>query len=133
MNLDATNENGFRISANDYAFLEEDINRAVNICHGSAKAGGWWVKDRNIGEALMLIVSEIAEAMEGHRKNQMDDHLPHRKMIEVELADALIRIFDVAGGTCDDLGGAIAEKIHYNQTRADHKLENRMKEGGKAY
>ncbi|XUM19805.1 hypothetical protein ACRAVF_19255 [Bradyrhizobium oligotrophicum S58] len=41
----------------------------------------------------MLIVSEIAEAMEGERKSLMDDHLPHRKMVEVELADTLILHF----------------------------------------
>ncbi len=35
--------------------------------------------------------------MEGERKDLMDDKLPHRKMAEVELADALIRIFDYAG------------------------------------
>ena len=45
-----------------------------------------------VAEKLALIHSEISEAMEGARKNLMDDKLPHRKMIEVELADALIRI-----------------------------------------
>lgn len=53
---------------------------------------------RNKGELLMLMVSEIAEAMEGERKDLMDDKLPHRQMAEVELADTLIRIFDYAGG-----------------------------------
>lgn len=42
----------------------------------------------------MLIISELAEAMEGHRKNLQDDKLPHRKMLEVELADAVIRRLD---------------------------------------
>src|ERR1051326_6611485 len=54
--------------------------------------------DRNKGELLMLTVSEIAEAMEGLRKDLYDDHLPTRKMVEVELADALIRALDFAGG-----------------------------------
>lgn len=53
--------------------------------------------NRNMGEMLMLVVSEIAECMEGERKNLMDDHLPHRKMAEVELADAVIRIADIVG------------------------------------
>jgi hypothetical protein len=52
---------------------------------------------RNRGEMFMLMVSEIAEAMEGERKDLMDDHLPHRKMAEVELADAVIRIMDYCG------------------------------------
>jgi NTP pyrophosphatase (non-canonical NTP hydrolase) len=81
----------------------------------------------------MLIVSEVAEAMEGHRKDLMDDKLPHRKMIEVELADTMIRIFDLAGAKGYDLGGAINDKMAYNAQRADHKIENRLKPGGKAY
>jgi len=109
-------------------------------CHGAAVAGGWW-KDprtgeriqRNTGEMLMLITSEIAEAMEGHRKNLMDDKLPHRKMFEVELADAVIRIFDLAGSEGFDLGAAIAEKITFNLDRPDHKPEARLAAGGKSY
>ncbi len=58
----------------------------------------------------MLAVSELAEAMKGHRQDLMDDKLPHRKMFEVELADALIRIFDTAAVFCDDLPGAFVEK-----------------------
>lgn len=65
----------------------------------------WWEDletgkplDRNMGELCMLVVSELAEAMEGHRKNLMDDKLLHRKMFEVELADAMIRLLDIAGG-----------------------------------
>lgn len=64
----------------------------------------WWVDihtgapiDRDVGELFMLMVSEIAEAMEGERKNLMDDHLPNRPMAEVELADTTIRILDYAG------------------------------------
>lgn len=57
----------------------------------------------------------------------------HRPGIEVELADAVIRIFDLAGGFNLDLGGAIAEKPAYNANRADHKPENRKLDGGKAY
>lgn len=81
----------------------------------------------------MLIVSEIAEAMEGERKNLMDDKIPSRKMAEVELVDALIRIFDFAGGFGYDLQGAFEEKMLFNASRKDHSHEARKQEGGKSF
>lgn len=72
-------------------------------------------------------------AGEGARKDLMDDKLPHRKMLEVELADTLIRIFDFAGGYGLDLEGALREKLAFNKVREDHKPENREKEGGKRW
>lgn len=179
-------------------------------------AAGWWsdlktgasiVSTRNVGELLMLCVSEICEGAEGLTGNLMDDKLPHRQMIEVELADFCIRVFDLIGsrgyqgqvavsfdtlkaadghlrvvfdplGTPTDyllriirfvseamehhrkgrgpamvsplayalhgalilgeildldVGAAIAEKRAFNATRADHKVENRRADGGKAY
>ena len=103
-------------------------------CHKDAVEAGWWSKPiQNVAEKLCLIHSEISEAMEGYRKDLMDDHLPHRKMIEVELADAVIRIFDLAGWLGLDLYGAIDEKLAYNRTRADHKPENRAKANGKRF
>ena len=119
---------------------EKQINNLVTKIHNQNVIAGWWGDlhtgepvDRNMGELLCLVHSEISEAMEGHRKDLMDDKLPHRKMLEVELADAVIRIFDIAGAYEFDLGGAIMEKLEFNRTRADHKAENRKEEGGKAY
>lgn len=131
-----------------------DTNALVELCHGLADEAGWWtcqktglklkevIKDpqndyeRIVGPALVaqklcLIHSEVSEAMEGHRKNLMDDKLPHRKMIEVELADAVIRIMDLAGAMNLDLGGALVEKLVFNTQRPDHKPENRAADGGK--
>ena len=111
--------------------LAEDVHKA------NAK---WWIDiktgdplDRNVGELLCLVHSEISEAMEGHRKGLMDDKLPHRSMLEVELADAVIRIFDIAAGRGLDLGGAYVEKMKYNSTRKDHTIESRLAEGGKKF
>lgn len=114
------------------------LNALSDLCYGLSAKGGWWTNletdeplERNKGEMLMLIVTEISEAMEGVRKGLPDDKLPHRAMEEVELVDAMIRIFDYAGGFGFDLGGALVEKLRFNQTREDHKLENRKKDGGK--
>jgi len=99
----------------------------------------WWHDadgqpiERNKAELLCLIHSEVSEAMEGERKSLMDDKLPHRPMAEVELADALIRILDYAGGFGYDLHGAYEEKMAYNATRHDHTHAARQAEGGKKF
>lgn len=93
----------------------------------------WEPIERNKGELLMLMVSEIAEAMEGERKGLMDDKLPHRRMAEVELVDALIRIFDYAGAYGYDLEGAYREKTAYNAQREDHTHKHRLAPGGKKW
>jgi NTP pyrophosphatase (non-canonical NTP hydrolase) len=98
----------------------------------------WWLDPetkqpvkRNVGETLMLIVSELGEAMEAHRRQARDSHLPHRPGLEVELADALIRLVDCCAGYRLDLAGAVCEKLRYNLLRSDHNLEERAKPGGK--
>lgn len=121
--------------------IKNEINNVVKTCHDAAFNAGWWVNSNGdtrdnpmcFSQKLMLIVSEVAEAMEGDRKNLMDDKLPHREMREVELADAVIRIFDLAGAYKMDLGGAVEEKLAFNAIRPDHKKESREAEGGKAY
>lgn len=75
-----------------------------------------WETNRKLAR-IALMHTELSEAVEGIRKNAMDDKLPHRSMEEVELADALIRILDDAGAYKFDLGGAVVEKLNYNRTR----------------
>lgn len=75
-----------------YQRLSKDI-------HDHNRNVGWWdgTNKWTVLTKLMLTVSEVSEAMEGDRKNLMDDKLPERKMLEVELADAAIRALDLAG------------------------------------
>lgn len=128
--------------------IEQSVNDFVAVAHGAAYNSGWWIDTETgedvrtwppkffklwVGTKIALIHSEVSEGLEGHRKDQMDDKLPHRKMFEVELADAMIRIADLAGGLKMDLGGAVSEKLAFNAQRADHKIENRTAEGGKSY
>lgn len=127
------------------------INDLQKDIHAGNIAAGWWTdlatgtdlaEEARLGtrfgkalvaEKLALSHSEVSEALEGHRKNLPDDKLPHRPMIEVEIADAIIRLLDLAGALHLDIGGAIQEKRAFNAVRPDHKVENRTKENGKAY
>lgn len=123
--------------------IDSGISALQEACHTASSKSGWWndihtgerliERPHVVAEKLCLIHSEISEAMEGHRKNLMDDKLPHRKAIEVELADAVIRIADLCGALNLDLAGAVLEKMSFNAVRPDHKVENRKAEGGKAY
>lgn len=111
---------------------------AIVYCHHLADKSGWWdgvdAQDpMTFGTKIALIHSEVSEALEGGRKGLSDDHLSWRRAEEVELADALIRIFDLAGARGLDLAGAVIEKLAYNQMRADHKPENRVLAGGKKF
>lgn len=112
-----------------------DLSKQVHAANAK-----WWQNidtgepiKRNKGELLCLIHSEISEAMEGERKDLMDDKLPHRKMAEVELVDAIIRILDYAAGFGYDLQGAYEEKMAYNARREDHTHEARRIAGGKQF
>lgn len=118
----------------------DGVENMQHACHSIARGCGWW-SDPITGEGverdklgvLMLSVTEIAEAAEGIRKDLMDDKIPTRKMVEVEIGDAFIRLFDAAEAWGLDIAGAMVEKLHYNANRADHKPENRAKEGGKKF
>lgn len=129
--LEQTTDLGRRALDNDDGMIRIALRGMSEMCR--ALNDQWWrspdtlapLEGRNRGELIALMHSELSEALEGMRKDRMDEHLPHRKSEEVELADALIRIFDYAGAHGLDLGGALVEKCRYNLARADHRPENR--------
>lgn len=88
------------------------------------QAQGFWDSD-NFGEKVALIHSELSEALEAHRKEQASDHLLGISGVDEELADAVIRIFDLAGKLQIDLGNVLISKMLFNL--------NRPHKHGKAY
>jgi hypothetical protein len=118
----------------------QGIIDAMTLAYETARNAGWYIdletgqpKERNFGEVIALMHSELSEALEAHRKNLMDDKLPTRNGMEVEFADCIIRILDTCGALNLDIAGAFIEKNRYNQVRSDHKIENRNNKGGKKY
>lgn len=97
--------------------FSEEFNATSKAIHTNNKAKGFWDKPRDIGTLLMLVTSELSEGLEADRTDAMDDKLTHRKGLEVELADAVIRIMDIGAGLGMDIGGAIVEKLAYNVNR----------------
>jgi NTP pyrophosphatase (non-canonical NTP hydrolase) len=125
------NNSGADASYNFLADLQKEI-------HSIARDKGFYEEKRNIPTRLMLIVSEIAEAMEADRKNNYalgnghilgvlgwtsdKDFIEHFERTEKdtfqdELADAVIRILDLAEAEGIDLHKHILAKIRYNKTR----------------
>lgn len=118
--------------------LFEALTEMSEVVHQGNVVAGWWkpgdTEDKNVlGTKIALIHSEVSEMMEGLRKDLMDDHLPDRKMEEVEAADVFIRLLDYCGARGFDVGRAVLEKAAYNSRRADHKIEARNAAGGKAF
>lgn len=123
-----------------------DINSLIAAAHGTAKEKGFWDKERNTGELLMLIVSELSEALEADRKSRhctlnsaelelgiilakkmqekdykntfVDYYNDNIKgTFEEEVADTFIRLFDLVGGKNIDITTHILLKMSYNKTR----------------
>ncbi len=86
--------------------------------HETAKSKGWWDADRNNGEALCLIHSEVSEALEALRVgNPPDDKIPEFSGAEAELADVVIRIMDLSHARGWNVGAAIIAKMEMNKGR----------------
>jgi len=95
------------------------ISEYQREAHRIAVEHGWWDdEERPIGDVLMLIVTEVAEAMEAHRAGNPESRsIPGFTAVEEELADVLIRAFDFAEKSGFDLEGAVRAKMAYNESR----------------
>jgi len=113
------------------------LNEFAQELHAKAQAKGFWDEKREIGTLLMLVVSELSEALEADRKNKHanmsafnyreDDkeefHFESdfqdliKDTFEDEIADTFIRLFDLVGHLEIDIERHIQLKMQYNQTR----------------
>jgi hypothetical protein len=95
------------------------IDDLVAESYRTAKEHGWWDGQRPVLECLVLVHSEISEAVEAYRDSRMNMEVVNGKPegLVVELADAVIRIADLCGAYNLDLSGAVSAKLVYNKTR----------------
>jgi NTP pyrophosphatase (non-canonical NTP hydrolase) len=119
------------------------ITNLVKASHYYAKRNGFYNKELNVAEKLMLIVSELGEALEAWRMDQKIIGTPSFELIEAlengnvdekheafidfqncckdnfsdEIADTLIRIFDLCGALKIPIEGCIRAKMAYNEMR----------------
>lgn len=98
-------------------FVECVDDMAAKV-YANAVAKGFWDADRNDGEMIALMHSELSEALEGIRNgNPPDSHCPEFSGAEIELADVVIRIFDMCYARKWRLGEAIVAKMRFNAGR----------------
>lgn len=113
---------------------------AQQLANSTAVDAGWYTHrgtgariERNFGEVVALMHSELSEALEADRKGLTDDKLRHRDGREVEFADVFLRIGDTGEDLSLDIASAFIEKNRFNQLRNDHKAASRNATGGKKY
>jgi len=110
--------------------LPGSLTQLAAEIHADNIRAGWWktrkvlwglrgsvTVPRNIGELLCLVHSEISEADAGFSDALPDDKLPHRDMIEVELADTAIRVLDILGFHKVDVDGAMLPPAAISRTQ----------------
>lgn len=97
---------------------EVDLKNLLTEIHACCAGHGFWDGQQNDYEKMALIHTEISEATEALRKgNPPDKHCPEFGELEVELADAVIRIFDYAAARNLDIAGAMSAKMEFNLDR----------------
>lgn len=94
--------------------------------HACAVNKGWWEPERSVPECLALIHSEVSEALEEYRRcgpgcplqNTISGENGKPEGLPIELADILIRVFDLAEALGIRLGIALLTKHGFNRTRS---------------
>lgn len=109
------------------AMTATNLNQLAQVIHQIAIDHGWWENERNFGESLALVHSEISEVLEDWRHGyEMTEIVynkgPHSGLdkpggIPIELADVIIRVLDLVAFYGIDIDTAIAEKVEYNRHR----------------
>lgn len=117
--------NSREASSQEQQFIEI-MYATMHACYLLAKQKGFWpdTAQRNKGEAIALMHSELSEMLEGVRKPGPDQHCGDFSSEEVEAADLFIRLMDYSAGFSLRLPLAIIAKLNYNANRpAKHGKE----------
>lgn len=87
--------------------------------HANSVEKGFWAAgtNRNKGEAIALMHSELSEMLEAVRKPGPSEKIPQFMAIEEEAADLLIRLADFCEGYGLDIIEATKAKLAFNRTR----------------